>query len=180
MRQPRHSHSTESPPLRLKDFPEKIRGEQMVSCRLCGTEWRRILVPLESGSVEPQTDESITGASSGDTGVVVEYKLLSGSFAGGDAVGELMLKNATGVNVSGWWGTKSEALNGSVGGNDIMTLSWEGIEQVHGIKYPLSHMVKYNGVWYCAPHAKFKQESDEKKKIELNVGDLESERGVLP
>ena len=183
----RHSHSTESTPLKLRDFREKIRGEKMVSCRLCGTEYTRVLVVFESGSVAPVEDEVLTGASSGATGVVTvfgaddrAYNLLSGTFAGGDAVGEVLLSSPTGANTSGWWGTKAEVLNGSVGGANIMTLTWEGIEQKFGIKYPLSWMEQYNDVWYCRPHAAFKQKTDALKEIEVDPTDLESERGELP
>lgn len=183
MREKKHGHSTSAPPIQLRDFASKIRGEKMLVCRLCGTEYIRICILFTSGSVEPQEDEVLTGASSGATGTVEEVVLASGSWAGGDAAGEVYLSGPTGQDTEqGSWGTDDEDINGSVGGAAIINMT-TGILQLHAIRYPLSFMEKFQGAWYCRPHAEYKRRTWHKLKDPDNYVDateLESKRGELP
>lgn len=183
MRERKHSHSTSAPPIRLRDFPAKIRGEKMLVCRLCGTEHIRICLLFTSGSVEPQTDEVLTEPVSGATGTVVEVVLVSGTWAGGDAAGEVYLSSPSGQDtVQNSWGTDGEDIDGSVGGSAILTMT-TGILQLSEIRYPLSFMQKFQGAWYCRPHAEYKRKTWHKLKdpdYRVDVSELESKRGELP
>jgi len=68
-----------------------------------------------SGSVEFTEGETVTGASSGETGVVTSYNLEGGAWGDGDGAGALFLANLSGEFTDG------ENLNGSVGGNNMAT-----------------------------------------------------------
>ena len=69
-----------------------------------------------SGSIEFTVNETLTGAVSGATAVVIDWELSSGSWAGGDAAGSAWVKDVTGT-------FQAEDLNGSVGGANIATAS---------------------------------------------------------
>lgn len=68
-----------------------------------------------SGSTEFTVGETITGATSGATGVVTHYTLDSGSWAGGDAAGTLYMKDTSGTFQN------PEDLDGSSGGANMAT-----------------------------------------------------------
>jgi hypothetical protein len=48
-----------------------------------------------AGDSEPSIGDTVTGVSSGSTGVIVDYYVSSGTWAGGDAAGELYLKQTS-------------------------------------------------------------------------------------
>jgi len=102
-------------------------------------------LPYNSGSTAPTVGETITGATSGATAIVLSYTLTSGTFGGGDAAGVLTLAN--------WDSTafQAEDLNGSTSGANfasataaqtIVASTTKAFEQ--GTAYP------YNVIVDCA------------------------------
>lgn len=75
----------------------------------------RTLAFTSGGASAPTVGETLTGATSAVTAVLVDYNLTSGTWAGGDAAGTLILRQ-----VSGTFG--SENLNGSASGANCMTV----------------------------------------------------------
>lgn len=69
-----------------------------------------------SGSVEPTVGETITGATSGETCVLVSVTLLSGAYVDTDAAGYLYVENVSGA-------FQSENLNGSTSGANFATIA---------------------------------------------------------
>jgi len=130
------------------------KGEKWKACRICSTFYKRVVLKFDSGSVAPTVDEVLTGATSGDTGVVTEvFNQFTGTYAGGDAEGYVEMSTCTGVDEEqGTCFQDNETINGSVGGNNIITANGAGILQAYGILWPKSQMVKYRGHWYCREH----------------------------
>jgi hypothetical protein len=123
------------------------------SCIVCGTAEFKGIVYFDSGSVEPAAGETVTGATSGDTGVIEAVYLRSGTYAGGDAAGCLELTSATGYERENWTMFQdNEALNGSTSGDDFSTVAGIGSVVVNGVLYPQDDMIEYQGQWYCRPH----------------------------
>ena len=146
-------------------------GEPRRPCVLCGGFFQQVEIRFDSGSVEPTEGETITGATSGDTGVVDEVVLESGTYAGGDAAGTISLNTATGVDSNGLWGTDDEALNGSTGGDDMMTLNDNGFQKSYGRLWPVSQMFFRDGKWYCAGHYRFRFEYRDKLEDKSTIKD---------
>ncbi|MBC8228940.1 hypothetical protein H8E77_05250 [bacterium] len=76
-------------------------------------------IPYNSGSVEFTVGETLTGATSAHTGVVVAYHLTSGTWGGGDAAGTVYAKQASGA-------FQAEDLNGSTGGANMASATGAG------------------------------------------------------
>jgi len=72
---------------------------------------------FDSGSVEPQVGETLTGATSGATGKVISVTVTSGSWGGGDAAGTIELGACDGRF------NDNEDVNGSVGGANMLTVN---------------------------------------------------------
>ena len=167
------------PSIRVKSYRLRLRGEKWHTCALCEkNKYIRVWLKFDSCSVEPQTDEVLTGASSTDYGTVTEVDLVSGSYAGGDAVGFVYMKDVSGI-VEFLCFENNEAVNGSVGGSDILTADGQGVETTYGFMHPLSNLVEAeDGKWYCLEHYTYKN-----KLYWLSQGDIdtsEPERGELP
>ena len=90
-----------------------------------GEIWR---LDYTSGSTEFTVGETLTGATGGATGIVVEYALLSGTWGGGDAAGYVWLKQKSGT-------FEAENLNGSIAGADCATIAGAGSGAVFDIAY---------------------------------------------
>ena len=146
-------------------------GEAWDSCVLCGGSKTLVEVQFDSGSVEPEEDEVVTGATSGDTGVVVTVTLESGTWAGGDAVGTLQLASCTGIDDEGLWGEDDEDINGSVGGDNILTLSDDGFSKVYARLWPTSMLTKRDGKNYCPEHYAFRFRNTDLDRTRLNLTD---------
>lgn len=71
-----------------------------------------------SGSDEFNNGETLTGTTSGATGVVVAYSITSGTFAGGDAAGNVYLAQCSTTAF-----TAAETLNGTSSGTNCATAS---------------------------------------------------------
>jgi len=105
----------------------------------------------------------LTGATSGDTGVVTEVVLESGSYAGGDAAGVVVMDSATGADSDGVCFSDNELVNGSVGGSNIFTANLDGIVKSQGLPYLEGETVVYNGKRYCLEHYRFVSGPDNMK-----------------
>ena len=154
------------------------KGDKWVSCWLCGEAYLFVSLPFTSGSVEPQLGETLTGAESGATGVVNRVDLQSGSWAGGDAAGYVYLVDPTGYSLDQWeCFYAAEAVNGSVGGADILTVTAEanGILGRQGRLYPERETVEFRGRRYCLSHYHMtwpKRLKDE-ARVDITEGDRE-------
>jgi hypothetical protein len=67
-------------------------------------------LPYDTGDVEFTIGETLTGATSGAVGTVVDWAVTSGSWAGNDAAGKVWLKQQSAVNY------QAENLTGSIAG----------------------------------------------------------------
>ena len=160
------------PPLR-SDY-SRDAGEKWDWCCLCGTANIRAMVHFDSGSVLPTLGETITGATSGDTMVANRCVLISGTFAGGDAVGII-----EGTSPTGYDGaileifTNDENLNGSVAGDNFATVNKIGAIQISGRLISESDLIEYRGKKYCKPHylMKFRHDWVDDIKVDKKEGD---------
>ena len=135
------------------------------------------MVHFYSGSVTPAEGETVTGASSGDTGTLARYVLISGTAAGGDAVGVMEFTSPTGYDLGNLEiFEKDELLNGSVSGDNFATATNKGAIQVSGRLIPEQDLVEYRGKKYCRAHFRFTYEND--WKDEAGVNDDENDREV--
>lgn len=161
-------------------------GERWDECVLCGTRLYTALVHFYSGSAEPTADsyssgdwsggETVTGATSSDTGVVHKVVRVSGAWADGDAAGVLILRSPTGYEPISSLEIfeKDELLNGSVSGDNFATATSVGAIQISGRLIPESDLVEYRGKKYCRAHFRFTYENDWKN--EADVSDDENDR----
>jgi len=144
--------------LEIPDFdPEDYLGEKFMDCSKCGVRYKHAELLFDSGSVEPTADEVFTGATSGDTGVVVGTELFSGSYSGGDATGAVTLKTLTGTSLDSDTLVETifqdnEEINGGTAGDSCMTV--KGTPEVHkyGRLFPESLIVVFRGQRYCEAH----------------------------
>jgi len=72
---------------------------------------------FDSGSVEPQVGETLTGATSGAVGKVISVTVTGGTWGGGDAEGSIELGACAGRF------NDNEDINGSVGGANMLTVN---------------------------------------------------------
>ena len=110
-------------------------------------------IAFVSGSVEFIVGETITGAESGATGVVVSWYESAGTWAAGNAVG--------GVYVSGITDTfeDDENLNGSTGGSNISTTTAANVSTGSDDIYPeAGDEIVYSGTTYYVEITEAKQE----------------------
>ena len=157
------------------DFTE-LQGEKYDFCQVCGPQKYRAVVHFDSGSVAPIVGETITGATSTDTGVVEFVQLTEGTYAGGDAVGVMVLTSPTGYdeyNLSIF--ADDENLNGSTAGNNFATV--KGICGINksGRLHPDSNLVEYRGTKYCKDHFRWRFQQQWSDEATLNIS--EKERG---
>jgi len=152
-------------PLR-SDYPSDAE-EKWTECCLCGARLRTAIVYFDSGSVEPTADsysagewtggETITGATSGDTGVVHRITRTAGAWADGDAEGVIILRSPTGYDASQLSIFENdELLNGATAGNNFATVNGTGALSISGRLIADKDIVHYQGRDYCRAHFKFK------------------------
>ena len=126
-----------------------FEGARYRECRIHGPVIKQVELRITSGSVEPTVGETITGATSGDTGVVTSVHLESGTWAGGDAIATVYMNGHTGIDAdTGEWGSTTETLNGSTSGSDWAT-RYVAPEQVYGRLFAEQEMVNVDGEWFC-------------------------------
>lgn len=158
------------------DFTGNL-GEKWFSCWSCGEAILFVRIPFTSGSVAPALGEALTGATSGATGIVDRVDLRSGSWAGGDAAGDVYLLSPTGFSLGQWeCFFASETVNGSVGGTNILTVTAEanGILGRQGRLYPEKDTAIFRGRRYCLAH--FHMVSDKRLVDEARVDITEGDR----
>lgn len=137
------------------------------ACYLCGPLKIWAMLYFDSGSVEPTEGETLTGATSGDTGVVSDWSLLSGSWAGGDAAGFVYLESPTGYDYMDLLVfDDDELINGSTGGSNMLTANGDGYVQKSGCLYPQESLTEADGHKFCAEHYRFRYD---KKSIDETV-----------
>jgi hypothetical protein len=121
-------------------------------CVQCGMSEYLATLDFLGGSVAPTIGETLTGATSADTGVVLEVSLWSGTYAGGDAAGRILLETITG------WDRlqysifdEAELVTGSTGGAGMMTVD-NGTVKVNSRLSPEGETAVVDGVRYCRFH----------------------------
>lgn len=69
--------------MRVDPYPNtSFEGARYRECRIHGPLIKQVELRITSGSVEPTVGETVTGATSGDTGVVTSVHLESGAWSG--------------------------------------------------------------------------------------------------
>jgi hypothetical protein len=182
-------------------------GEKWDECCLCGIRQYRAIVPFDTGVHEPSADtwtnpggvktftdgETLTGATTGHTGILETLYLTSGSWAGGDAAGTMLLRSPTGydsvllqifqnneliksgattiatVNVP------SNTINPNTNlpyANPTVTY---GSVTVSGRMVSDGDLIEYQGKKYCKEHYgfKFRHDWEDEIKIDRKEGDRE-------
>ena len=164
--------------LRLLRGRDKAKDAKRYPCTLCGARYKRVEFWFDSGSVEPTVGETLTGATSGDTGAVVSSTLHSGTFAGGDAEGTVELSGCTGVSDRFAFEEDEAISRGDATGTDadIMTTDSVGSEKVYGRLYPEWNLATYQGKKYCIPHYHYVSRKNYERDAEINI--TEEDRGV--
>lgn len=146
-------------------------------CRLCTTKWVTAELKFDSGSVEPTVDETLTGATSENTGVVTEVEdLISGSWAGGDAAGYLHMDTLVGDDPEQYSiFSDNELINGGTAGDNCLTVDGQGNVKIWAILWPKRMLTKFRGFYYCPEHAKFRMRPILRDEDKLII--KEDERG---
>lgn len=98
------------------------------------------------GTVAFTKGESLTGATSGATGYVVDYYVGSGTWAGGDAAGVVYL-SLPGISVTTATAFQAEALTGSVSGTDCATASGAATALTLSIDNALTYSANKGAGW---------------------------------
>jgi hypothetical protein len=96
--------------------------------------------------------------------------LESGSWAGGDAAGTVLLSSPTGENDDGECFEDDETITGSTGGADMMTVNGDGIVKTEGMPYPEGETGVFEGKRYCQTHLNFMLGRD-RYKYKLHLED---------
>jgi len=158
----------------------KNLGEKWKSCYFCDQKWYSATLHFDAGNSEIQEDETLTGATSGDTGVVDKVTVTSGTWAGGDAAGYVDLVTPTGADTdTGDIFEDDELINGSVSGAGAVTANGDGIYQTNGILYPKKDMIFYRGLWVCRCHFEwYWQRKFWDVENQIDVAELEKDRGT--
>lgn len=152
------------------------KGDKWYPCTLCGNRVLFVVLNFDSGSVAPTLGETVTGATSGNTGVVDRIHLYSGSYANGDAVGDVLLISPTGYDIGAMTCFEdNENVNGSTSGANMFTVKDGGWLNVTGRLYQESQTVEHQGKRYCIPcyryHVVKKQRED--SVYDIDEGDRE-------
>ena len=140
---------------------DRDSGEKWDECVLCGSRLYRAIVHFKQGAVSPTVGETVTGASSADTGVIINVTKTSGTYAGGDATGVIEMSSPTGYDsIQLDIFTDEESLNGSTSGNAFCVAAYTGSVQVWGRLVPEKDLIEYHGKKYCRPHFLFTFRND--------------------
>ena len=156
----------------LKGRPDFSDGEgdHYYECHICGPQAYYAVIHFDSGSVAPTVGETVTGATTSDTGVIDTVTLSSGTYAGGDAIGVIVLKSVTGYNTDTLLIFQdNEVLNGSTSGNDFATVNGRTGVTRNGRLYPEWATVEYDGRRYCKDHFpwQYKREWEDDSKLDI-------------
>lgn len=164
--------------IRPKPDWTKKRGEKYRACYWCDNFRKRGVIRFDDGGPEVQVGETITGATSGDTGVVTEVTRYGGAWADGDAVGVIEMSDVTGANSDGDIFTDNESVDGSVSGYAVIRVNGTGAVQGHGLLFPKRDLIKYRGRWHCRWHFDwYVKRAIWDLENRINLAELEKDRG---
>ena len=85
--------------------------------------------------------------------------------------GTIVMTSPTGISDEGLWGEDDEDINGSVGGDNILTLSDDGFSKVYARLWPTSMLTKRDGKNYCPGHYAFRFRNTDLDRTRLNLTD---------
>ncbi len=164
----------------------ELLREKWFKCRLCANMYVYAEIFFDSGSVEPTVDETLTGDTSTNTGVVVNVNLVDGTWAGGDAEGWVELDTLSGYDLETWSIFQdNETVTGTTGGADMFTVDTplgdqKGDVKKLGILHPRSHVTKSDedGHYYCANHYPYRWTPYFRDKEKIDIRESK-ERGHL-
>lgn len=155
------------------------------TCTLCGPKLVQFELRFDQGSVAPVAGETLTGGSSGHTGVVATHTispngtdqtvtdlyLETGTWAGGNAAGFIVLNSCTGVTEDDEDGRYCFEDNEAITGGSGATLVADdvAVEKVLMIPWPKEMLYKYEGKWYCPYHFEFRSRRKEIDKSKLSA-----------
>lgn len=139
------------------------KGEKYRACVLCDQRRTESEFHYNSGSTEPTVGETLTGATSSETGVFVSLTRTSGSWAGGNAAGSIIISSAGDI-------VADENINGSTGGSNMLTAITNKRDITTGQLWPMSHIVEYEGKYYCREHFKWRYR---KKFLDEYIPDID-------
>jgi len=146
------------------------------TCHLCGNKFYRVELFFNSGSVEPQEDEVLTGATSAHTGTVEEVILEDGAWADGDAEGRVILTGATGMDLEDYTCFQAdENVNGSVGGSNMLTLPYVGAVKMYAILHPKGSLIERDGDKYCSVCYAFRFGPKDRDETVMDIEEEERE-----
>jgi len=166
------------PQVRIPSRYPAVMGQKWMACRMCGAYTKWLQLKFDAGITEPTADETLTGATSGHTGVVENVTVVSGSWAANNAAGYVELSSPVGIDAETLQAfTDNETVNGSVGGTNMLTAEGAGNAKYWGILHPKSNMVEKDGGWYCKWHYKMKYGDEESDRATLDLD--ESDRGQI-
>ena len=154
----------------------ELSGDKYSECTICGTQTYRVVVHFDSGSVTPTVGETVTGATSADTGVIEFVQLTDGTYAGSNAAGVIILTSPTGYDSdTSRIFSDNEHLNGSVSGADFADVTGSPGINRSGRLHPDWNLITYRGVKYCREHFRFRFVREWEDESKINIS--ESERG---
>ena len=143
-------------------------GEKWYECVLCGPKRVTAIVEIDRAIGGPTVGETITGATSGHTGIVEKvYPMLTvphrygesayGTYSyGGCERKKVILSSATGhddINLEIF--QNGEYLNGTISGVSFSVVNGLGSIQISGRLVPDSNIIEYHGKHYCRAHFLF-------------------------
>jgi len=152
-------------------WPKSFHQRHLYCTTCSGDIYKTVELRFDSGSVLPVAGETLTGATSADTGVVVSVALESGTWAGGTAAGTVYLSSPTGIGEDGECFDDDETVNGSTGGTNILTANGDGITKSEGMPYPEGAGGYFEGRFYCSTHLNFMLGRDKYNYRLGNLGD---------
>jgi hypothetical protein len=149
------------------DFTE-LQGDRYRHCHVCGPVTYRAIIHFDSGSTAPTVGETVTGATSGHTGIIEFAQLTSGTYVGGDAAGVLILTSPTGHNHDSLRiFSEDENLSGSSSGDNFCDVDGTPTVNINGRLHPDWNLIEYRGLYYCKEHFEFmfRKEWEDEEKI---------------
>jgi hypothetical protein len=155
------------------DFTEG-QGDTYDTCLICGPEKMRALIYFDSGSVAPTVGETVTGATTSDTGVIEHVTLISGTYAGGDATGAIVVTSPTGYNSDTLVIFEDdETLTGSTSGSNFATVNGNCGVTRSGRIYRTQDLIEYRGNKYCNSHFGFRFRRQWLDEADVNISESE-------
>jgi hypothetical protein len=122
-------------------------------CAVCGPIEETIELDYDEGGNEPTVGDTLTGATTGDTGVVSEVILRSGAWASGTAAGTIIMTSGTGVDDDSMSSFKdNENITNTTAGNTVGKTEGVGILKRTGFYYPSEDLIEVDGQHYCRKH----------------------------